>query len=107
MISFSINPLTAPACNIFALKASWTDLQTVYFSQSNNRSNFNAMRFHENPFTCQCEKEQKGIKVSNFTLLSVVYKLHHDSDGVKNATSAVMVVCRTCSRKHSQMSQLA
>ena len=29
------------------------------FSRSFNTSAFNAVRFNENPFACQCEKEDK------------------------------------------------
>ena len=40
-----------------------------------NTSTFNAIRFDENPLTCQCKKrKQKGLKVSNIVLLLVVFK---------------------------------
>ena len=41
------------------------------------------MRFDENPFTYQCEKRKhKGLEVSDFDLLLVVFKWH-SSEGVK------------------------
>ena len=35
---------------------------------------FNHMRFDENLFICQCEKEDKVVRVSNFSLLLVVFE---------------------------------
>ena len=58
--------------------------QTMF--QSCNTATFNAIRFDENAFTCQCEKKRKKrrcLRVSNFILLLVVFKIHHGSEGVK------------------------
>ena len=63
-----ISPFTAPACNISGLKDARTRLQTVYFPVLNT-STFNAVRFDENPFKCQYEKENKkaeGFHISHF-----------------------------------------
>ena len=51
------------------------------------------MHFDENPFTCQCKKEKKekrkkGLRVSNFALLLVVYKWHAGSERVKGLQSS-------------------
>ena len=46
------------------------------------------MRFDENPFIRRCEKEkrrQKCLWVSNLSLLLVVFKWHHCSEGDKSA----------------------
>ena len=39
-----------------------------------NTCTFTAMRFNENPFTCRCKEEQKGLRVSNFERLPVIFK---------------------------------
>ena len=45
--------------------------------------NFKSMHFDGDPFTCQCEKQkQKSLRVSNFALLWVVFKLRFGSEGV-------------------------
>jgi len=44
-----------------------------------NTSTFNAMRYDENSFRCQCEKEDK--KAEGF-LISHFFKWHLDSEGV-------------------------
>ena len=49
-----INPFTA--CKISGLNDAWMRLQTCIFSGP-IKSIFNAKRFDENSFTCQCEKE--------------------------------------------------
>ena len=55
----TFNPFTAAACKLSGLKDARTRQQTVYF-RSFNTSTFSAMRFDgENPFTCQCQKEDK------------------------------------------------
>ena len=80
-----INPFTARACNISGLKDAGTRLQACYIPvkhvifrssmlysgqtcyipvkhvifRSCNTSTFSVMRLDENPFTCQCEKEDK------------------------------------------------
>ena len=40
------------------------------------------MCFDENPFTCQCAREGKQLRVSNFALSLVDLKRHHGSEGV-------------------------
>ena len=46
------------------------------------------MHRDESPSTCQCDKKKKkkkkGLKVSNFALLWVVFKWHHGSEGVND-----------------------
>ena len=54
----NVNPFTAPAGKISRLKDARTCLQTVYFLVLWHFY-FNAMRFDENPFKCQCKKEEK------------------------------------------------
>ena len=76
-----INPFTAPACKISRLKDAWTCLKNRTFSWSYHTSTFNAMRFDDNPFTHQYKKE-KGLRVSNFALLTVIFKWHHVSEWV-------------------------
>ena len=61
-----------------------------------NTSTFNAIRFDENPLTCQCKKrKQKGLKVSNIVLLLVIFKWPHSSGGVNRPTSFQHAVTRT------------
>ena len=44
-----------------------------YIFRSYNTSTVNVVRFDENPFTCQCEKEETRLRVfPNFALLLVV-----------------------------------
>ena len=52
-----VNPFTAPACTISGLNDARTRLKKQYIFWSYNTYTFNAMRFDENPLTCQCEKE--------------------------------------------------
>ena len=52
----SFNPFTAPARKFSGLKDARTCMQKVYFPI------FNAVRFDENPFACQGEKENKKAK---------------------------------------------
>ena len=81
----NINPFTAAACKISELKYTWMHLQTQYIFHSCDTSAYNAVRFDENHFTCQCKKrKQNCLKVSNFALLMVVFKWHHCSEGVKS-----------------------
>ena len=67
----NINPFTAPACKISGLKDARTRLiANSIVSGSINTSTFNAMRFDEDLFTCQCEKrKQRGLSVSKFALI--------------------------------------
>ena len=58
---YGINPYTATACK-------WCTCRE-YILRSYNTFAFNAMRFDENPFTFQCEKENKkaeGFQISHF-----------------------------------------
>ena len=62
----TINPFTVPACNISGLKVhghpSKQSIFRLYIT-----STFGAMRFDENPFTCQCEnKKAKGFRILQF-----------------------------------------
>ena len=59
-----LNPFTAPACKIFGLKDGRACRQDIF--RSYNPSTFNAMRFDENPFTRQREKEIKRLKDFRF-----------------------------------------
>ena len=52
-----------------------------------NTATHNDTCFDENPFTCHCGKEKKkekkkGWRISNFALLLVVFKWHHESDRI-------------------------
>ena len=49
------------------------------------------MRFDENPLTCQCEREDKGLMASGFELLLVVFKRHGGSEGVKAVGGQIQV----------------
>ena len=58
--------------------------------RSSSTSAVSAMRLDENPFTCsqsggEKRRSQKGLRVSDFALLSVVFKWHHGSEGVKES----------------------
>ena len=52
-----------------------------YIFQSYNTSTFSAMRFDENPFTCQCEKENK--KVSGFQISHFYWSFSSNTMAVK------------------------
>ena len=56
---FCINPFTAPACKNSAGWKMHGGTCKQYMFRSYNPSNFNAMRFDKNPFTCQSEKENR------------------------------------------------
>ena len=57
----TFNPFTAPACKASGLKVHGRACkQHVFWLYIT--STFNAIRFDENPFTCQCEKENKKAK---------------------------------------------
>ena len=60
----AVNPFAAPACNISGLK----DAGTRSIFSCLITSTFSGMRCDENPFTCQCEKEDKkaeGFQISH------------------------------------------
>ena len=64
-----------------------------YLFRSYNISTFNVIRFDENPFLCQCEKDnKKALKVSNLALLLVVFKRHRGSVRVKDRTLTQLFV---------------
>ena len=77
-MSIKLNPFTAPACKIPAERCMHAPKNSIF--RSHNRSTFSAIRFAENPFKCQCERENKK---ANFALLMVVFERHHGSEGVK------------------------
>ena len=54
--------------------------------------NFDAVRFGENAFTCQAKRKRKGLTVSHFVLLLVIFKWHQGSEGVKRDSAASMAV---------------
>jgi len=54
----SVNTFTPPACKYFRVERC-TDAPANSIFYGPIRSVFNAVRFDENPFTCQCEKENK------------------------------------------------
>ena len=68
-VALSINPITATACKISGLKDPRTRLQTECFLGPIT-SVLSALRFNGDPFTCQCEKEDK--KASEFQI-SLIY----------------------------------
>ena len=77
-----INPFTVPACNISGLKDAVTRLQTVYFPVLEHIC-FHWYAFLWKSFHVPLRKRrQKGLKVSDFALLLVVFKWH-SSEGVK------------------------
>ena len=82
-----LNPFTASACKISG--AEWcTDEPANSIFSCSLTSVFNAMCFDGDPFTCQRKKEkQKGLKVSNFALLWVIFNWPHGSEGLKIAWS--------------------
>ena len=53
----------------------------VIISRSCNTSTFNGMRFNENPFTCQCKKEDK--KSEGFQILHFYWSFSSDIMAVK------------------------
>ena len=66
--SHAINPFTARVCNIFGLNDARMCLHTVYFPVLLHVCIFSVnMHFDGDPFTCQCEKEDKkaeGFQIS-------------------------------------------
>ena len=80
---FLFNPFTAPACKIFRLKVHRHPCK-LYF-QPLYRIYFQCYAFSWKSFHVPVHKrQQKGIRVSNFTLLLVISKWHHGSEGVNN-----------------------
>ena len=78
-----LNPFTAPACKISRLKDAWTCLQTVYFPVLQHIC-FECWAFWLNLFHMPIQKiKQICLRVSNFTLLSIVLRWHHGSERVK------------------------
>ena len=65
------------------LKDAGTRLKTEYMFRSFNTSALNAMRFAKMLSTPERQRRQKGLRVSDFALLLVVYKWYHVSEGVK------------------------
>ena len=56
------NPFTAPSCKLMSgLKDARSCLHANSRFSGPLTSTFNAVRFDENPFTCQCEKETKRL----------------------------------------------
>ena len=53
---------------------------TQYILGSCDTSACNAVRFDENPFTCQCEKEDRSLRVSYFAPLLVIFKWRHNNN---------------------------
>ena len=51
-----VNPFTTPSCKVTGLKTARTQLQTIFSGPIT--STFNATRFDDNPFTCQCPKKK-------------------------------------------------
>ena len=62
----TINPFTAPACKKCPGSKMHRRAFKQYIFQSCDTATFNAMCFDETPFTCQCEKEEKGLKGFKF-----------------------------------------
>ena len=76
----SLNPFAATACEISGLKDARTRLQTVYLAGPITPTS-SAMRFHENPVTCQCEKENK--KADGFHIWHLYWSFLSDTAAVK------------------------
>ena len=66
-----LNPFSTTICNVSGLKVNGKSLQTVYFLLALCiTSTFNAMRFDENPLTCQREnRRRKRLKGFEFRIL--------------------------------------
>ena len=63
-----INPCTAPDCIVSGLKDARSTCKQYIF-RSYNPSAFKAMRFDNNSFICQCEKENRkdyGFQISHY-----------------------------------------
>ena len=63
----NLNHFIAPACTVSGLKKCIDSNGNVFWSY--NTCTFKALRFDENPFTCQCENEIKkaeGFQISHF-----------------------------------------
>ena len=87
VVDWAFTPFIAPACKSSGLKDARTHLKKKrkkkeHIFRSCNTSIFNAIRFDEDHFTCQFEKENKKTRVLNYALLSVAFKEHHGSEGV-------------------------
>ena len=75
-----INPFTAPACKISRAKRC-TDAHANSILSTPVTSTFSAVRFDENPFTCQREKEDRNSY--GFELLHCYWSLSSDNVEVK------------------------
>ena len=84
-LKITINPFTVPACK----KCPGCKMHRRAFKecifQSCNTSTFNAVCFDKIPFTCQREKEDKGLKGLKFHTFIGNFKWHHGSEGVKKS----------------------
>ena len=92
------NPFTAPACKISGLKDARTRLQTVPYFRSYTPA-FNAVRFDNNPFTCQCETEDK--KAKGFRILFFYWSFSSKILAVKGLNMQLT----TCLRRNACVSQ--
>ena len=62
-IRIELNPFTAAACKTFRAER-YTDASANSIFPGPITSAFNALRFHDYPFTCQCKKKKKkGLRV--------------------------------------------
>ena len=87
-----INPFIAPVCKIFGLKKCTRTLASGMFSHPV------ANRFQCCAFWCKSfhmlirKRNQKCIRISNFTLLLVVFKCHPGSKRVYNNNRSFMAL---------------
>ena len=51
------------ACKQYVFQVAFLLLLLLFLLLFSITSDFNAMRFNDNPFTCQCEKEKKMLTV--------------------------------------------
>ena len=65
-----------------------------YVFRSCSTSIFSSVRFDGDSLTCQCrgDKNTKGLRVSNFALLLVVFKRHYGRDGVKSKAESRFLI---------------
>ena len=59
LFALSVNPFTAPACNISGLKSAHIHACKQYIWWSYNKFTFKTVHFDRNPFACSCEGADK------------------------------------------------
>ena len=67
-----LNPFTAPACKVSMLKSAHTPANRTFSISISNKSTFNIVCFYRICYVLK-KRERKGLKISNFTLLSFIF----------------------------------